>query len=160
LRAKVGGGMIESGRALRQLRCRTVAHCRRDVMTVKTKFAAAAFILALTTLPASAGSALKALDTNNDGTVDLSEAKAAAGKVFDRLERDKDNTLDRKELQGRISKKDWPSADPDNDGTLTNDEYMATVETIFKRADTDNEGTLDLKELKTRDGQALLRLTR
>jgi hypothetical protein len=38
--------------------------------------------------------ALKALDTDNDGTVDLPEAKAAASKLFDKLDRDHDGTLE------------------------------------------------------------------
>jgi hypothetical protein len=39
---------------------------------------------------------LKALDTDNDGTVDLAEAKAAGSKLFDKLDRDHDGTLDRR----------------------------------------------------------------
>ena len=50
------------------------------------------------TLPASAASPLKMLDPDNDGSVDMAEAKAAASKLFDRLDRDKDGTLDAKEL--------------------------------------------------------------
>jgi hypothetical protein len=34
------------------------------------------------------------LDTDNDGTMDLAEAKKAAGALFDRLDRDRDGTLD------------------------------------------------------------------
>ena len=120
-------------------------------MTIKLNIAAAAFALVLMNIPASAGPALKSLDTDNDGTVDVAEAKAAASKVFDRLERDKDGTLDHKELKGRISKKDWSSADPDNDGTLTSDEYLATVESAFKRADKDNEGNSGFE--RTRDAR-------
>ena len=52
-------------------------------------------------------------DTDNDGTVDLAEAKKAAGALFDRLDKDKDGTLDIKELQGRLSRKDFAAADPD-----------------------------------------------
>jgi EF hand domain-containing protein len=47
-------------------------------------------------------SVFKALDTDNDGTVDLAEAKAAASKLFDTLDRDHDGTLDRRELRGRM----------------------------------------------------------
>jgi Ca2+-binding EF-hand superfamily protein len=36
---------------------------------------------------------LKAVDTDNDGSVDLNEAKAAAEATFDRLEKDKDGTV-------------------------------------------------------------------
>src|SRR5215469_10949058 len=62
-------------------------------------------------------------DTDNDGTVDLAEAKKAAGDVFDKLDRDKDGTLDIKELQGRLSRKDLAAADPDNDGTVSAAEF-------------------------------------
>ena len=33
-------------------------------------------------------------DTDNDGTVDLAEAKKAASDLFDKLDHDKDGTLD------------------------------------------------------------------
>jgi hypothetical protein len=62
--------------------------------------------------------ALKALDTDNDGTVDLAEAKAAAAMLFDKLDRDHDGTLDRRELRGRMVSKEFGSADGDRDGTL------------------------------------------
>jgi Ca2+-binding EF-hand superfamily protein len=46
---------------------------------------------------------LKAVDTDNDGTITLDEVKTYAAKRFDALEKDKDGTLDMKELKGRIS---------------------------------------------------------
>ena len=108
--------------------------------------------------PAFAASALKTLDPDKDGTVDLNEAKTAASALFDKLEKDNDGTLDRKELHGRIPDADWAVADPDNDKTISKDEYLAYVEAVFKKADTDNDGTIDAKELKTPAGRALLRL--
>jgi hypothetical protein len=104
--------------------------------------------------------ALKALDTDNDGTVDLAEAKAAASKLFDKLDRDHDGTLDRRELRGRMVSKEFGAADGDHDGTLDKDEYLAVVEKSFKAADRDNDGTLDAKELSAARGRALLRLLR
>jgi Ca2+-binding EF-hand superfamily protein len=101
---------------------------------------------------------IKLLDTDNDGTVDLDEAKRAASAVFDRLEKDKDGTLDAKELRGRLTAKELAAADPDNDGTLTKDEYLKVVEQRFKAANPDADGTIDAKEFKTKAGQALLRL--
>ena len=38
--------------------------------------------------PAFAASVFSGIDTNNDGTIDLNEAKAAASKVFDKLDVD------------------------------------------------------------------------
>lgn len=122
--------------------------------------ATAVFVMGLTTAPALSAPALKALDADNDGTLDVAEVKAAANKEFDKLDTDKDGTLDRKELKGRVSKKDWAFADRDSDGTLTKEEYEAQVEAAFKRADKDNDGTLDAKELQTPNGQAVLRLAR
>ena len=101
---------------------------------------------------------IRMLDTDNDGTVDLAEAKKAASALFDRLERDHDGTLDRRELSGRLSAQELAAADPDHDGTLTRDEYLAVVEQRFAAADPDHDGTLDAKELRSRAGQALLRL--
>jgi Ca2+-binding EF-hand superfamily protein len=104
--------------------------------------------------------ALKALDTDNDGTVDLAEAKAAASMLFDKLDRDHDGTLDRRELRGRMVSKEFGAADGDRDGTLDKDEYLASVEKSFRAADRDNDGTLDAKELGSARGRALLRLLR
>jgi Ca2+-binding EF-hand superfamily protein len=103
---------------------------------------------------------IRMLDTDNDGTVDLAEAKAAASKLFDRLEHDKDGTLDKHELARRLSAKELAAADPDHDGTLTKDEYLAVVEQRFGAADPDHDGTLDAKELNSSAGKALLRLLR
>jgi EF hand/EF-hand domain pair len=103
---------------------------------------------------------MRMLDTDNDGTVDLAEAKAAASKLFDRLERDKDGTLDKHELTRRLSAAELAAADPDHDGTLTKDEYLALVEQRFGAADPDHDGTLDAKELSSPAGKALLRLLR
>lgn len=125
------------------------------------------FSLTVGTLLASAWPALaksgrvnliRMLDTDNDGTVDLAEAKKAASALFDRLERDKDGTLDKRELTRRLSARELAAADPDHDGTLTRDEYLAVVEQRFAAADPDHDGTLDAKELHSRAGQALLRL--
>jgi len=100
------------------------------------------------------------LDTDNDGTLDLEEAKKAASALFDKLDPDHDGTLDRRELAGRLSAKELKAADPDNDGTLTKDEYLALVERRFRAANPDNDGTIDAKELNTKAGRALLRLLR
>jgi hypothetical protein len=98
--------------------------------------------------------ALKAVDTDNDGTVDLTEAKAAASKLFDKLDSDQDGTLDRRELRGRMVSKEFGTADGDRDGTLDKDEYLAAVQKSFKVADRDNDGTLDAKELGSARGRS------
>lgn len=70
---------------------------------------AAALALPLA-LPASAkgpgaSKTISAVDTDNDGTIDLKEVQAVAGALFDRLETDADGTLDTKELKGRVSRR-------------------------------------------------------
>ena len=97
-------------------------------------------------------------DTDNDGTVDLAEAKKAASALFATLDRDHDGTLDRGELSARLRAKAFQTADPDHDSTLTLDEYLAVVAQRFAAADLDKDGTLDAKELNSRAGRALLRL--
>lgn len=101
---------------------------------------------------------LSAADSDKDGTIELNEAKAAAGALFDRLDKDKDGTLTTKELQGRLSRKDFTAADPDSDKTLSKDEFMAVVESRFKAADPDNDGKLDKAELGKPAGRTLMHL--
>jgi len=103
---------------------------------------------------------VKTFDTDNDGTLDLVEAKKAAAAAFAKLDRDHEGTLDVRELRGRLSAKDLKTADPDHDGTLTMDEYLAVVEQRFNAANPDQDGTLDGKELAKPAGRALLRLLR
>jgi len=98
------------------------------------------------------------LDPDNDGTVDLAEAKAAGSATFDRLEKDHDGTLDHSELHGRLNAKDLAAADPDKDGTIDKVEYLALVERRFKAADPDNDGTVDASELRSPAGRGLVRL--
>jgi Ca2+-binding EF-hand superfamily protein len=107
---------------------------------------------------AKGASALKTLDTDNDGTVDLNEAKAAASTEFDKLDKDHDGTLDKKELGKHLAGKNFTAADGDKDGTVSKDEYAAVVEQRFKAADRDNEGTVDAKELSSGHGKALVKL--
>lgn len=130
--------------------------------TMMVAFAASAFFAGTMALPVTAkprpSGPVQMLDTDNDGTVDLAEAKKAASALFDKLEGDHDGTLDKRELARRLSAKELAAADPDHDGTLTKDEYLALVEQRFKAADPDHDGTLDAKELNSPAGRALLRL--
>jgi len=134
----------------------------RKVLT--TGLVAGSFLLGgawIANTPALAQQAtIKALDTDNDGTLDLNEVTKAAEAVFDRLEKDQDETLDRKELGSRLSAKEFAQADPDKDHTLSKDEYVALVTKLFKQADVDGDGKLEAKELRSKAGRALLRLIR
>ena|SRR6516165_715557 len=128
-------------------------------MSIRRRSISATLAMTLiATGPAWSQSLLKTLDPDNDGTVDLVEAKTAAGKLFDKLDRDHDGTLDRRELRGRLNAKDFAAADPDKNGTLDKNEFLALVEKRFKAADPDNDGTLDAKELKSAAGRSLVRL--
>ncbi|WP_424362780.1 EF-hand domain-containing protein [Methylocystis parvus] len=131
----------------------------------KLFFAVVVSAAALAVVPISPALAKKAspvatLDTDNDSTVDLNEIKKSAEELFAKLEKDSDGTIEPKELQGRLSKKEFKAADPDNDGTLDKNEFLAVVESLFKAADPDNDGTLDEKEFASKQGKALLRVTR
>jgi Ca2+-binding EF-hand superfamily protein len=121
-------------------------------------------IMALTATSAPAlavyrrASAIRMIDTDNDGTIDLAEAKKAASSLFARLDRDHDGTLDKRELAGRLRAREFTAADTDHDGSLTLSEYLAVVEQRFNAANRDRDGTLDTKELNSSAGRALLRL--
>lgn len=69
-------------------------------------------IMLIAAAPAWSQSLLKTLDPDNDGTVDLAEAKSAASKLLDKLDRDHDGTLDKRELHGRLNAKDFAAGDP------------------------------------------------
>ena len=56
--------------------------------------------------------AIKALDTDKDGTLDLEEVTKAAQAVFDNLQKDQDDTLDRKEVGSRLTAKEFAGAIP------------------------------------------------
>jgi Ca2+-binding EF-hand superfamily protein len=140
------------------MRDRSAGKAEDKMITRRTLLAALA--LTSTIAPSLAASVFQGIDTDNDGTLSLAEAKAAASKVFDQLDHDHDGTLSHAELRGRILRQDWKVADPDNDRTLTKDEYLNYVEIVFKRADTDGDGTVDAKEARTHAGRVLLRLLR
>jgi Ca2+-binding EF-hand superfamily protein len=125
---------------------------RRNVFTT----ALAALVgIATPALAATRTGPAARFDVDNDGTVDLDEAKKAAGALFDKLDTDKDGTVDFKELKGRLAHKEFAAADPDNDGTLSKDEYLAVVEKRFKAADPDNDGTVSATEFETAAGRSL-----
>jgi Ca2+-binding EF-hand superfamily protein len=128
---------------------------RRNVFTV----ALAALVgVAAPALAATKTGSVVRFDTDNDGTVGIDEAKKAASALFDKLDTDKDGTLDFKELNGRLTHKEFTAVDPDNDGTLSKDEYLAAVEKRFKAADPDNDGTVSAAEFKTAAGRSLSQL--
>jgi Ca2+-binding EF-hand superfamily protein len=127
-------------------------------MKLAAKLLASALFVAATTVAYASPEALKALDPDNDGTIDLAEALAGAKAKLAKLDPDKDGTLDAKELTGILDEAALKAADPDNDGTLDQKEYDAVVETKFKAANPDDDKTIDAKELASPAGQELLLL--
>jgi len=128
-------------------------------MKLAAKLVASALFLAATAAAyADVGTALKALDPDNDGTIDLPEAQAGAKAKFLKLDPDKDGTLDAKELTGILDAAALKAADPDNDGTLDEKEYLTVVDAKFKAANPDKDGTVDAKELGSPAGESLLKL--
>jgi Ca2+-binding EF-hand superfamily protein len=129
--------------------------------------------------PDRAERVLKALDKDNDATVDLNEAKLAASAYFISLDAHNDGTLTLQEFQAPLKsalvragpesrsrleralaarEAAFKAMDKDHDGTVSKDEYLAEVEIRFNRADRDHEGTLSLEELRTPAGRALTTL--
>src|SRR5258706_9834995 len=88
--------------------------------------------LIVVTLPAFGKSRqlnpIKMFDTDNDGTVDLAEAKKAASALFDKLDRDHDGTLDKRELAARFSPTEVPPAAPRPPGTAAKGRHLPPLQ--------------------------------
>ena len=125
---------------------------------VLAAFAALATVASTPSFAASR--AMRMLDTDHDGTINLQEATAAAMALFARLDHKHSGRLDAHELRGRVNAFEFKAADSDHTGTLSKDEYLALVAQRFKRADKDNDGTIDEQELRSTAGRSLQLLLR
>src|SRR5262245_37076800 len=105
-----------------------------------------------------AGGAMRTLDPNGDGAIDLAEARKVAGALFDRLDHNRDGLLNKRELGGRVTPQEFSVADRNRDGKLSKDEYLSVVESRFKAADAHNTGKVSERELFSRAGRPLARL--
>jgi hypothetical protein len=101
---------------------------------------------------------LSVYDSDKDGALNLTEAKAAASAMFDKLDTDHDGTLTLKELKGRVSEQEFNEADRKGDKKLSKEEYLDLVAKAFKAGDVDNDDVLDAGDLKSKPGQAFLKL--
>jgi Ca2+-binding EF-hand superfamily protein len=119
-------------------------------------FGAGSAIAATAPKPGTKSLVLTKIDTDNDGTVSLDEAKKAAAAKFDALDVDKDGALDAGELTGILGRGGVAKADSDKDGSLDKAEFLALVEKQFAAADHDQTGALDAKELSSPKGRALV----
>ena len=108
----------------------------------------------------SGADAIKMLDTDHDGTLDLAECKAAAAAMFDKLDADKSATLDQQELgdRGTITIVESPHHTMFFQTRPSKADYVGFVVKRFDVVDPDHEGKLDAKELDTPAGQALVKL--
>ena len=104
---------------------------------------------------------VKSVDKDNDGTIDLGEARTAAMAHFEKLDSDHDGTVDKSEAKAdEVSASAFTAADPDKDGTVDKKEFAALLDKAFKRADSDNDGTVSAEELTASSGKGLLSMIR
>ena len=108
--------------------------------------------------------AIKIIDTDKDGTIDLAEVKAAAAAMFIKLDTGHDGIVGAKDLAGRMVTTEQLSQGPNpwmfwkTRVRYTKDQYLVLAETWFVAADVNDDGTVDAKELETAAGQQLLKL--
>ena len=93
--------------------------------------------------------AMRVIDTDHDGTIDLVEAKTAGMAIFNSTDKDSDGTIDKKEGSTMMP------VDTDKDGTVDKAEYGKAVEAAFNKADAENDGKIDDKELSSPAGEDL-----
>src|SRR5271155_1596485 len=72
-------------------------------------------------------------DTDNDGTVDLAEAKKAAADLFDKLDIDKGGTLNKKAPRRRERRENCCAADRQGQKPLPGEESRPLGEQRLKR---------------------------
>ena len=107
---------------------------------------------------AAADPAIRALDADHNGVLDIEEVETAAAELFAALDASKDGTLDAQELAGRLTANDLVDMDLNQDGKLDRNEFAKAVAIRFRAADADGNGTLDVRELNAAEGITLLRL--
>lgn len=106
----------------------------------------------------SGAEVLKAINHDNDQTLELPEAIAAAAGVFDGLSKDKGQTVTRTDTSDRLNESDWSKVNKDRDQTLELDEWLTVARTRFNAADANHDGKLDAKELDSPAGQSLVKI--
>lgn len=96
---------------------------------------------------------LKAVDPDNDGKLELAEAKKAASEAWKKVSAAKNKAED---FEARLGSKELAEG---TGGTgIMEKEYVEIATTMFRGADADKDGSVDCKELEADIGQSLLKL--
>jgi len=100
-----------------------------------------------------------AIGGDDNGTIDLEQAKRAAEIRFQHLDRHHTGKLSWTQLgRRRVTLQEFSWADRDHEGTLDKDEYLTLVERQFRAADLDHDGRVSRAEFYATAGLPLRRL--
>ena len=126
-----------------------------------TLFTTASLVLTLMAGPACAASGaevMKALNHDNDQTLEIPEVIDAATKLFSEINPDGDTTLERNETVGRLTESDWKAVNKDHDQTIEMDEWLSVARKRFMAADANKDGKISVSELDSPPGQSLIKM--
>ena len=131
-------------------------------MTIRTPLlinaALAAALMASPAWAASGAVVMKALNHDNDQTLEIPEVIDAATKLFAEINPDGDTTLERDETAGRLTESDWKAVNKDKDQTLEMDEWLSVARKRFLAADANKDGKISVSELDSPAGQQLIKM--
>lgn len=122
------------------------------------KAALAVTVLAGPARAASGAEVMKALNHDNDQTLEIPEVIDAATKLFSEINPDGDTTLERNETAGRLTESDWKAVNKDKDETLEMDEWLSVARKRFITADANKDGKISVSELDAPAGQMLIKM--
>jgi hypothetical protein len=97
--------------------------------------------------PAAITQAFEAVDTNDDGVVDIDEFMAHYIAVANDLDTDDSDTLTMDELPDSIDPARFEMADRDGDGEISYPEVISERVYVFYSSDTNRDGVLSLDEV-------------
>jgi hypothetical protein len=102
--------------------------------------------------------AMKTVDPDSDGKLDLAEVQKAAEVAFGKINSATLSVRDGRGLLARTVKASAGGNEHGADGTLARTDYMAIVEKLYVSANSDKNNALDCDELKSVAGRALMKL--
>lgn len=106
----------------------------------------------------SGAEVLRAVNHDNDQTLELPETIAAAAGVFNGLSKDKGQTLTHTDTSDRPNESDYSKANKDRDQMLELDEWLVVTQTRFNAADANHDGKPEAGELASPAGQSLVKI--